>query len=78
MPKIEHNGLGFKYKVYWRREDIKSSEYSTSTVNWMDSNIVIQNQPTFKPYWIKVEAFNNEGQSHVAATEVIGYSGEDG
>ncbi|KAL7648874.1 UNVERIFIED_CONTAM: hypothetical protein RMT77_000794 [Armadillidium vulgare] len=78
MPEIEHNGPGFKYRVYWKRDDIADATWSTrEAVDWEQDHIIVDGQPTFKPYRIKVEAHNEKGVAQVAAAEVIGYSGED-
>lgn len=78
MPEIDHNGPGFKYRVYYKREDIENAQWQTNeVVEWEQDHYVIPNQPTFKPYRIKVEAHNDKGQAHVAAPEVQGWSGED-
>ena len=78
MPMIEHNAPGFFYKVYWKRNDDPGSRWESRTIDdWQRNRLVVDNQPTFKPYRIKVEAHNRRGQAHMIATEVIGYSGED-
>ena len=79
MPMIEQNAPGFFYKIYWKREDIPGASWQIAeNPEWEKNSFIIPNQPTFKPYRIKVEAHNVKGQAHTAATEVIGYSGEDG
>ncbi|XP_067119925.1 neuroglian-like isoform X2 [Centruroides vittatus] len=78
MPKIEQNAPGFYYKVYWKRDDIPNAKWNIEEIkDWEKNELVIEDQPTFKPYRIKVEAHNEKGSAHVAATEFIGYSGED-
>lgn len=78
MGRKHHNAPGFRYKVYWRRDDVPDSEYNTHIINdWKESKYVVTNQPTFVPYRIKVEAQNSKGQSSMAPDEVIGYSGQD-
>lgn len=79
MTPIEHNAPNFVYKVFWRRIDEPNAKpWNTKVINdWQQNSFVIPNQPTFKPYRIKVEAHNRRGQAHIQATEVIGYSGED-
>lgn len=78
MPEIEHNGPGFKYRVYWKRDDIENARWQTEdVVDWEQDHFVVPNQPTFKPYRIKVEAHNDRGQAHVAAPDITGWSGED-
>ncbi|XP_054168536.1 neuroglian-like isoform X2 [Oppia nitens] len=78
MSPIEHNGQNFFYKVYWKRNDISNVPWETKIIdNWREASFTIYNQPTFRPYRIKVEAHNRKGQAHIQATEVIGWSGED-
>jgi neuronal cell adhesion protein len=78
MPEIEHNAPRFHYRVFWRR-DIPGEQWTSEDItDWRRSTLVINNQPTFQPYRIKVIAINEKGESNVAATEVVGYSGEDG
>lgn len=77
MPEIEHNAPHFHYRVYWKR-DIPSEEWQYEDVyNWEQSSIVVSNQPTFQRYRIRVVALNEQGESNMAAKEVIGWSGED-
>lgn len=79
MPPIEQNAPGFFYKVFWKRNDMENSQFQTRTISeWQKNEYVVENQETFKPYRIKVEAHNRKGQAHTQAAEVIGYSGEDG
>ena len=78
MPMIEHNAPGFFYKVYWKRNDDLGSRWEYRQIDdWQRNRLVIEGQPTFKEYRIKVEAHNRRGQAHMVATEIVGYSGED-
>ena len=78
MPLIEHNAPGFFYKVFWKRNDIPNAKWDYRQIDdWQRNRIVIEQQETFKPYRMKVEAHNRRGQAHIVATEVIGFSGED-
>ncbi|KAL3196650.1 hypothetical protein MRX96_053951 [Rhipicephalus microplus] len=64
--------------VLWKRDDIPDATWSSRIIeDWKLNRHVEYGQPTFKPYRIKVEAHNRRGQAHTAATEVIGYSGEN-
>ena len=78
MPQVEHNGPRFSYVVHWRRNDTGTSWNTEQISDWRQAKLLIANQPTFKPYRIKVFAQNAIGESNVAAREIIGYSGEDG
>lgn len=78
MPRIEQNGPGFFYKVFWKREDLPGAQWETVVISdWQQNEYVVHNQPTFTQYRLKVETHNKVGQAYVSATEVLGYSGED-
>lgn len=77
MPQIEHNAPHFQYRVSWKR-DIPAAKWESQDIfDWEQSNILIEDTPTFQKYRIKVVAINEMGESNTAAKEVIGYSGED-
>ncbi|KAF5283238.1 hypothetical protein FQA39_LY17364 [Lamprigera yunnana] len=77
MPQIEHNAPRFHYKIYWK-EDIREKDFETRDIlDWQQDHTVVENQPSFKQYRIKVVAVNELGAANVAAKEVIGYSGEN-
>jgi len=76
MMQNEHHAPGFFYKVFWKRNDIENEKWNHKTISdWKQSQYVVDNMPTFKPYRIKVEAHNQRGQSLMQASEVIGWSG---
>ncbi|XP_013793618.2 neuroglian-like, partial [Limulus polyphemus] len=78
MPRIEHNAPGFYYKVYWQRDDLPDAQKTIKFVkDWKQGSLVVDQQPTFRPYRIKVEAYNSKGRAKITAPEVLGYSGED-
>ncbi|XP_057339173.1 neuroglian isoform X3 [Microplitis mediator] len=77
MPQILHNGPKFQYRVMWR-EDIPGKEWERKDIsNWRINRYVIDNQPTYQRYQIKVVAINEVGESRAEPKVVIGYSGED-
>lgn len=78
MPEIEHHGPGFKYTVYWKRDIPGNSQKwdNRDIYDWKKDNLVIEDQPTFVRYRIKVVASNQLGESNTAANEIFGYSGE--
>ncbi|XP_015510102.2 neuroglian [Neodiprion lecontei] len=77
MPRTEHNGPGFKYRVFYKR-DIDGAEWTIKDINnWKLHKLQVDNLPTYQRYKIKVVAINNQGESRVAVNEVFGYSGED-
>lgn len=78
MPQIEHNAPRFMYRVYYKR-DIPGDNWIIQDINdWKKNSLVVDNQPTYQRYKIKVVAINEKGESRTPAEEVIGYSGEDG
>ncbi|XP_018050218.1 PREDICTED: neuroglian isoform X1 [Atta colombica] len=77
MPQIEHNGAKFEYRIFYRR-DIRGEDWITNNIHdWRKNTLVVENQPTYQRYRIKVVAINEKGECRVPAKEVIGYSGED-
>ncbi|XP_012258678.2 neuroglian isoform X2 [Athalia rosae] len=77
MPQIEHNAPRFMYRVFYRR-DIPGEEWTIEDINdWKRHKLIIDNQPTFQKYKIKVVAINEKGESRVSPHEVDGWSGED-
>ncbi|XP_077547620.1 neuroglian-like [Haemaphysalis longicornis] len=78
MPPVEHNAPGFFYKVLWKHDDIPGAVWESRNIeDWRQDRYVVDDQPMFKRYRIKVEAHNRRGQANTAAKEVEGYSGED-
>ena len=78
MPEIEHNAPGFTYRVYWKKDIAGEQWVSNEIQNWEENKLVVNDQPTFQRYRIKVVAMNVRGEANVAPKEVIGHSGEDG
>ncbi|KAH9364505.1 hypothetical protein HPB48_018695 [Haemaphysalis longicornis] len=77
MPRVEHNAPGFFYKVFWKRDDLPEASWNYERIeDWKLDKHIVNEQPTYKPYRIKVEAHNSRGQANTTATEVIGHSGE--
>ncbi|KAL5275409.1 CHL1 family protein [Megaselia abdita] len=77
MPEIEHNAPNFQYRVYWKRDTPGTKWENKDIFDWKQNMIIIDDQPTYVRYLIKVVAINAKGESNVAAAEVVGYSGED-
>uniref|UniRef100_A0A669E9S4 Neural cell adhesion molecule L1 n=1 Tax=Oreochromis niloticus TaxID=8128 RepID=A0A669E9S4_ORENI len=74
LTGLQSNGPGLEYKVQWRQKDVEK-EWSAQNVANV-SQWVVSGTPTYVPYEIKVQAFNDYGvgpEPEVA----IGYSGED-
>ena len=80
MEQMDHNGENFHYIVNYKRMDINSATPQSRRVyDWMASEVVIDNQPSFKPYEIFVEAKNEIGPAPpTGLTKMKGYSGEGG
>lgn len=78
MAQIEHNAPKFMYRVYYKR-DIPGEKWTIEDINdWKKNSLVVDNQPTYQRYKVKVVAINEKGECRVPPQEVTGYSGEDG
>lgn len=78
MQQIEHNAPKFMYRVYYKR-DIPGEKWTIEDINdWKRNNLVVENQPTYQRYKIKVVAINERGECRISPQEVAGFSGEDG
>ncbi|MEQ2184906.1 hypothetical protein GOODEAATRI_012733 [Goodea atripinnis] len=71
---FQSNGPGLEYKVQWRQKDVEDDWTSKNVVNV--SQLIVSGTPTYVPYEIKVQAFNDYGNGPEPAV-VIGFSGED-
>ncbi|XP_066590095.1 neuroglian isoform X2 [Prorops nasuta] len=77
MPQIDHNAPKFMYRVYYKR-DIPGEKWNIQDVHdWRRNNIIIDNQPSYQRYKIKVGSINERGESRIVPNEVFGWSGED-
>ena len=77
MKQLEHNAPGFHYKIYWKMDGPGQKWNIREIYDWKQSKLQIDDQPTYKPYKIKIVAHNDLGEANVAAEEMTGYSGED-
>ncbi|CAG7826051.1 unnamed protein product [Allacma fusca] len=77
MPEIQHNAPKFRYIVQWKLNDGTERWNREEIKDWRRSDLTVPNQPTYRPYLIRVRAINERGESNVAPTEVQGYSGQD-
>lgn len=78
MPQIEHNAPKFMYRIYYKR-DIPGEKWTIEDIHdWKKNDLVVDNQPTYQRYKIKVVAINERGECRIAPEEITGYSGEDG
>ncbi|XP_071743212.1 neuroglian isoform X5 [Lepeophtheirus salmonis] len=77
MPQIEHNAPKFQYRVYWKKDEEDASWIIEDIADWRVKELVIDNQPTYSRYQIKVVAHNRIGEAKMKAKPVIGWSGEN-
>lgn len=77
MPRLEHNGPGFRYHVSWRR---KGSTYWNNTTVWDENadELELDVNDIYGLYEIKVKAVNDIGASYQPAFIILGHSGEAG
>ncbi|XP_072402219.1 neuroglian-like isoform X2 [Diabrotica undecimpunctata] len=76
LPKTEHAGPGFKYRVCFK-QNIDGATYECTDIhNYSQNTYTVSNQPSFQQYKIKVIASNDIGDAEAEPIEVIGYSGE--
>jgi neuronal cell adhesion protein len=82
MQEIDHNAPKFKYQVQWKPDEDSQqqpAEWQLEEIkDWRQSELIINDQPTYRPYKIRVRAINEVGESNVAPTEITGYSGQAG
>ena len=77
MPRREHNGEGFHYRVGYRPLD-NHGQMSTSLVsNSASSELIVYDVPIFHKYEIFVQSVNSMGEAPIIGGErKMGYSGE--
>ncbi|XP_060569116.1 neuroglian-like isoform X2 [Ruditapes philippinarum] len=73
MPEIEHNGPGFRYNLFIKK-DGKTNK--TEIYDWEENKKEIYIGSVYEPYEIFVEAENEEGSCSEPAVLHIGYTGE--
>uniref|UniRef100_UPI00398E335A neural cell adhesion molecule L1-like n=1 Tax=Pristiophorus japonicus TaxID=55135 RepID=UPI00398E335A len=73
LKGLDWNGPDLQYSVKWRQQG-GESEWKELVVE--SPPYVVNGTPTFVPFQIQVQAFNQEGSGPEART-VIGYSGEN-
>jgi len=78
MQEIDHNAPKFKYQIQWKPDDGDSPWQLEEIKDWKQGDYVINDQPTYRPYLIKIRALNEIGESNVAPTETRGFSGQAG
>lgn len=75
MPEIEHNGPGFKY-VLFIKKDGKTN--ATEIHDWKETVREMDMGQIYEPYEIFVKAKNDLGDCPDPAIIHTGYTGEDG
>lgn len=75
-PIAYHRGPGFHYLVYWQRIPIDAKYNMEKIRGWREKTFVLENQPTFTHYRIKVRSANNLGVSRSSAKEILVHSAE--
>ncbi|WAR26154.1 NRG-like protein [Mya arenaria] len=75
MSRLQHNGPGFQYAIFWRR---KGSTYWNENIvqHQMEKIWEVNVNDTYTLYEIKVKAMNQIGESRQPAFVYLGYSGE--
>lgn len=77
MPRLEHNGPGFRYYVFWRP---KGSTYWKNMTVWDENadELELDVNDIYGLYEIKVKSRNDIGESYQPAFIILGHSGEAG
>ncbi|ELT96380.1 hypothetical protein CAPTEDRAFT_147499 [Capitella teleta] len=79
MPPEQQNAPGFYYLVKWRRHDtVVAPSFEERILDADQDELIISEQPIYKPYEIYVLAVNEVGEAVAPPKMTIGYSGEDG
>ncbi|XP_052096594.1 neuroglian-like [Mytilus californianus] len=75
MPRLEHNGPGFRYHVFWRP---KGSTYWKNMTVWDENadELELDVNDIYGLYEVKVKAVNDIGESYQPAFIILGHSGE--
>jgi receptor-type tyrosine-protein phosphatase zeta len=77
MPRIEHNGEGFHYRVAYKEVGVPGAQQKVVEVtNWEQREYVVKGVPTFQKYEFHVQAANNLGISPQKLYTRYGHSGE--
>ena len=77
MPRLQHNGPGFKYAIFWRQKG--STYWNKNMVDNPKARLwEVSVNDTYKLYEIKVKSNNQIGESRQPAFIYLGYSGEGG
>ena len=77
VPRREHNGEGFHYKVGYRPIGDHRPMTIRQVMNPNTSEMAVSGVPTFQQYEIFVQSVNNMGEAPIRGGErKIGYSGE--
>ena len=77
MPRREHNGEDFHYRVGYRRLSNGEQMHTSSVTNPNSSELIVYDVPIFQKYEIFVQSLNRIGEAPIIGGErKMGYSGE--
>lgn len=78
MPKIEHNGVGFRYLLQIQREGFESQVYTMPIDNWETREFYYNtgSNEIYEPYIITMRARNDAGVAQRDAVVIRGFTGE--
>ena len=77
MPRPEHNGEGFHYKVGYRRLDDRGPMSTSQVWDPSISELIVYDVPIFQKYELFVQSVNGKGEAPILGGErKVGYSGE--
>lgn len=89
MNQTEHNGEGFRYKVFWKAADEEVAAAAAAADqqqqqqwqcvkiwDWQQTSVTLQDLGIHKQYRIRVESKNNKGHPNKSAPEILAWSGE--
>lgn len=74
---IDHNGPDFAYVVTYQQLDPVGDVVTETIPDYTKGDLIVKNQPTYKPYEVTVAARNRQGEARKQPTRVIGFSGEN-
>ena len=77
MPRQEHNGEGFHYRVGYRALGNRGQMSTSLVTNPSSSELIVYDVPIFHKYEIFVQSVNRIGEAPIIGGErKMGYSGE--
>ena len=77
VPRQEHNGEGFHYRVGYRPLRAGGQMYISEVRNPNNRELIVYDVPVFEKYEVIVQSVNNIGEAPILGGErKMGYSGE--